>query len=199
MLAVEPKYEGLGIGRRLKELQREFLLERGVKLVSWTFDPLVARNAHLNYNRLGAVATEYVPNMYGTDTGSLLHSGLGTDRFVVDWMLDDDRVSDVLSGPSARLSSEIASAPIVNTEEFEGDVVPVERELPSDSAVRIEIPWDIEQIKAESTELGMRWRASTRYACLRYLERGYEVDGFYADSATKRCYYYLVLHPGEVG
>ena len=51
MLAVLPQFEGLGIGRRLKEFQRDLLLEKGITSVRWTFDPLVARNAHLNYNR----------------------------------------------------------------------------------------------------------------------------------------------------
>jgi predicted GNAT superfamily acetyltransferase len=197
MLAVEPKFEGLGIGRRLKELQRELLLERGIELVSWTFDPLVARNAHLNYNRLGVVATEYIPNMYGTDTGSLLHSGLGTDRFVVEWSLADSHVEEVLSGTPSHLESEITSAPIVNTEESGGNVLPVERDLPNAPVVRIEIPWDIEQIKVESMELGRQWRATTKRACLLYLERGYGVEGFYSEADTKRCFYYLVLRQGE--
>ena len=196
MLAVEPRFEGLGIGRRLKELQRELLLERGINLVSWTFDPLVARNAHLNYNRLGAVVTEYIPNMYGTDTGSLLHSGLGTDRFVVEWSLADSHVEDVLSGMPAGPNSNVTEAPIVNTEEVDGEVLPVERDLPDAPVVRIEIPWDIEQIKAEAMDLGRQWRATTRRACLSYLDRGYGVDGFYAETNTQRCFYYLILRQG---
>jgi predicted GNAT superfamily acetyltransferase len=196
MLAVEPKYEGLGIGRRLKELQRTFLLERGIGLVSWTFDPLVARNAHLNCNRLGAVITEYVPNMYGTDTGSLLHSGLGTDRFVVDWSLADERVEEMISGAQVSLSEAISESPIVNTDEVGGAVIPVEVDLPNAPLVRIEIPRDIEQIKVDSMDLGKQWRKSTRRACTWYLERGYGIDGFYADPENKRCFYYLAIRQG---
>jgi predicted GNAT superfamily acetyltransferase len=192
MLAVEPKFEGLGIGRRLKEMQREVLLQRGIGLVSWSFDPLVARNAHLNCNRLGAVIVDYVTNMYGTDTGSLLHSGLGTDRFVVDWNLDDRNVRVTLSGTKGSLDSSISASPIVNTEETAGSIEPVETDPPDVDLVRVEIPSDIEVIKAESMEIGKRWRASTRHACLWYLERGYEIDGFYSDAKTKRCFYYLV-------
>src|SRR5213080_165617 len=85
MLAVRPELRDHGIGRRLKEFQRDTLLERGVGLVYWTFDPLVARNAHLNFNRLGVRVLEYVIDMYGSDTDSALHRGLGTDRFIVAW------------------------------------------------------------------------------------------------------------------
>ena len=83
MLAVERAYRDHGLGRRLKECQRELLRELGVDTIYWTFDPLVARNAHLNLNRLGTTVREYVPDMYG-DTGSPLHT-FGTDRFVVAW------------------------------------------------------------------------------------------------------------------
>ena len=196
MLAVEPAFEGMGIGRQLKELQRDLMLARGIKLVSWTFDPLVARNAHLNFNKLGAVVTEYVQDMYGTDTGSLLHSGLGTDRFIVDWPLEEKRVEDTLAGRRANLDSRVTAAPIVNTDESGTEVVPVEVDLPDSSVVRIEIPRDIEQIKAESMDLGKRWRSGTRRAFQFYMARDYAVDGFYDDAHTGRCFYYLVRHQG---
>lgn len=197
MLAVEPEFEGMGIGRRLKELQRDMLLEGGITSVSWTFDPLVARNAHLNYNRLGAAVTEYVEDMYGTDTGSLLHSGLGTDRFVVEWSLDDRRVKEILAGRAVKLDPCITNAPIVNSVESGEEVVPVERgDLPEAPVLRIEIPKDIERIKTEALELGKRWRASSRRACRFYLDRGYSVTGFYEEAATGRCFYYLVSPKG---
>ncbi len=85
MLAVREDAQGIGIGRRLKQFQREALLAERVEVVYWTYDPLVARNAHFNLNRLGARVEEYVPNMYGEHTASKLHDGIGTDRFVVAW------------------------------------------------------------------------------------------------------------------
>ncbi len=196
MLAVEPRYEGMGVGRHLKQLQREVLLERGIGLISWTFDPLVARNAHLNCNRLGAVVTEYVPNMYGSNTGSIVHSGLGTDRLIVDWHLQSQQVEETLTGVQAATDPSIVSSPIVNTEEVGERIQPVEADLPEEPLVRLEIPRDIEAIKSESMELGRRWRSSTRRACLHYLERGYVIDGFYTDAETRRCFYYLVLRQG---
>lgn len=199
MLAVRPQFESLGIGRRLKELQRDLLLERGIESMRWTFDPLVARNAHLNYNRLGAVAIEYVPNMYGTDTGSILHSGLGTDRFVVEWSLVTPSVEKILAGTQPRLEAAISEAPVVNTEEADKVVRPVEIDLPENPVVRIEIPNDIEQIKATSMPLGKRWHNCTKRACLWYLERNYFVAGFYKESDTGRCFYHLVKTQGADG
>ena len=82
LLGVRDSARNLGVGRMLKEAQRAELARRGVERISWTFDPLVAKNAYLNLNRLGARVVAYVPNMYGTTT-SPLHYGIATDRLVV--------------------------------------------------------------------------------------------------------------------
>lgn len=104
MLAVRRDFRDRGLGRRLKEHQRELLLEEGVGTVYWTFDPLVARNAHFNLNRLGVRVEEYVPQMYG-ETGSRLHHGLGTDRFVVAWDLASYRPGDEAPGPDGEAAA----------------------------------------------------------------------------------------------
>jgi chorismate synthase len=92
MLAVDPSCRDQGIGRQLKAFQREAVVARGVTDMYWTYDPLVARNAHFNINRLGAEIVEYVTDMYGT-TGSALHGDVPTDRFVVRWRLTDARAA----------------------------------------------------------------------------------------------------------
>src|SRR5437667_12360654 len=97
MLAVRERARDAGLGIRLKLYQRELLLKNGVDTARWTFDPLVAKNAHINLNRLGAVVVEHVENMYG-ESNSTLHAGLGTDRFVVEWRLADKRVARVIAG-----------------------------------------------------------------------------------------------------
>src|SRR5262245_16112660 len=81
MLAVRPDARDHGIGSRLKKYQRDLMRARGVEWMYWTFDPLVARNAHRNFNGLGVRIQEYVIDMYA-DTGSELHA-FGTDRFIV--------------------------------------------------------------------------------------------------------------------
>ncbi len=87
MLAVAPSARDRGVGRALKAFQREAVVAMGITTMYWTYDPLVARNAHLNLNVLGAQVTEYVIDMYGA-SDSPLHAGVGTDRFIVRWCLD---------------------------------------------------------------------------------------------------------------
>jgi len=91
MLAVRKDHRNAGLGRRLKLMQREEALARGIELIEWTFDPLEIKNAHFNLNRLGAICRKYHPNLYGVTT-SPLHRGLATDRLLAEWHLDSGRV-----------------------------------------------------------------------------------------------------------
>ena len=97
MLGVLPEYNNLGIGRRLKLLQREDAVARGIELMEWTFDPLELKNAYFNMERLGAIVRRYVENQYGTTT-SHLHGGLPTDRCVAEWWMATERVRRVVAG-----------------------------------------------------------------------------------------------------
>jgi predicted GNAT superfamily acetyltransferase len=96
MTAVLENYRDRGIGRGLKLFQREDALQRGIKLVEWTFDPLETKNAYLNFMRLGAIARRYLPNCYGVTT-SPLHGGMPTDRLIAEWWLESPRVNNLLS------------------------------------------------------------------------------------------------------
>ena len=187
MLAVQTQMEGLGLGKRLKCYQRQALLENGIEVAFWTYDPLVARNAHLNLNKLGADVLRYVPDMYGESTGSELHSGLGTDRIVVRWELLSPQVKRAVSNKCDD-SNVRATGPIVNVDE---DGRPQLRDPLEDQIIQIEIPEDIELIKSLSMDLGRAWRDVTRRAFLRYLDRGYSVTSFYRDTETRRCFYVL--------
>lgn len=101
-LAVLPAWRNAGVGRRLKQAQREDAIERGIDRIEWTFDPLEIRNAHLNIARLGAVVRRYRPNFYGTSS-SPLQGGLPTDRIIAEWWLKSDRVERTLRGEAPRL------------------------------------------------------------------------------------------------
>ena len=102
MLAVDPAARDLGLGTRLKLYQREILLPSGVEEVRWTFDPLEARNAHLNFNHLGAEVAEYVEDMYEGEEGSELFEGIGTDRFILSWKIASERVARALADRRGR-------------------------------------------------------------------------------------------------
>lgn len=187
MLAVDPDARGHGLGRRLKLFQRDELLKRGVKRVFWTFDPMVARNAHLNINRLGATVVGFIPNMYGDTTGSPLHHG-PTDRFVLRWELDSQRVRWAVESEAGQGPSEaFHEAPVIRPPE--SGRMQTDSELPETDTVRIEIPCDLTETMPEALP---EWRALVRDAFLTYLRRGYAVQSFHRESsAAIRCSYFL--------
>lgn len=103
---VLPEYQGRGLGRIIKNHQREWALARDVGHITWTFDPLVARNAHFNLSVLGARVTEYLVDHYGPmDDG--VNRGDETDRIMVSWALasppaatpSEDRVATTVAIP----------------------------------------------------------------------------------------------------
>jgi predicted GNAT superfamily acetyltransferase len=96
MLAVRKDYRNAGLGRRLKLLQREDALARGIELIEWTFDPLEIKNAYLNIEKLGAIARRYNINQYGI-TSSPLQGGLPSDRLIAEWWLRSKRVETLLA------------------------------------------------------------------------------------------------------
>ena len=95
MLAVRESYRNYGLGQRMKLAQREEALQRGFKLMEWTFDPLEIKNAYLNIEKLGAITRRYSVNQYG-NSSSPLQGGLPTDRLVAEWWLASDRVKNLL-------------------------------------------------------------------------------------------------------
>jgi predicted GNAT superfamily acetyltransferase len=187
MLAVSPQARDRGLGTRLKLYQRELLLPLGVDVVEWTFDPLEARNAHLNLNRLGAEVAEYAVDMYEGEMGSELARGIGTDRFIVAWRIGDARVRALLdAGPAAERTADAAAfstAPLISPGGHQ------EAELPEAARVRVEVPADVQALKAEQPERAWQWRLLTRRAFRGYLARGYRVGAFWRDPADGRCFY----------
>jgi len=110
MLAVRKDHRNSGLGRRLKLLQREDAIARGIELIEWTFDPLEIKNAYLNIERLGAVARRYTINQYGI-TSSPLQGGLPSDRLIAEWWLKSKRFETLLAtekNPPFERHSEIA-------------------------------------------------------------------------------------------
>jgi predicted GNAT superfamily acetyltransferase len=96
MLAVRQEHRNSGLGRRLKLLQREDALARGIELIEWTFDPLEIKNSYLNIEKLGAISRRYNINQYGI-TSSPLQGGLPSDRLIAEWWLKSRRVETLLA------------------------------------------------------------------------------------------------------
>ena len=186
MLAVRPDVRGAGLGRRLKLFQRAQLLDRSVRRMEWTYDPLVARNANLNLNSLGAVPVEYVVNLYG-ETGSSLHAGLDTDRFIVEWRLDEAAPPEghaaagsvsVLAAGGLPPGTDAAPAGIGALPTIDVEWAAGERPLPDEPRMRVAVPADIDALKAADSSQARAWQRMLRLAFTHYLGRGYRVSGF---------------------
>lgn len=168
MLAVRPEAQGHGLGERLKAYQRDKCRTMGIETIYWTFDPLVARNAHLNLNTLGGRVDEYVVAMYGEATNSPLQGDMPTDRFVIAWPVDPAQGATALDALPHAL-------PLVV------DAMAGEGALVDAAAVGIRVPRNITRIAADDLATARRWRFATRRAFTHYLDRGFHVRGFVAD------------------
>jgi len=187
MLGVREDVRGMGVGRHLKEMQRAELARRGIARVLWTFDPLQARNAHLNFNRLGVRLVEYVENMYGI-TASPLHHGLATDRLVV--MLPTTPAAERPVTPNGAYTANGAT-PVLTPFPRPGDIT-VDLNDTSVPVVLIEIPADLQQVTSTTPEVAAAWRMATRASFQRALAHGYDVTGLRRDLTTDRAFYTLV-------
>lgn len=172
ILAVRGDAQGRGVGRALKQYQRDRCRAIGVERMLWTFDPFVARNAHLNLNILGARVAEFVPDMYGTATNSPMHGSLGTDRFIVEWLLTDS------APPAASGRTSFAGAVLVGGPP--NDAPDPSAPLPTATSVEVRVPRDYATILAGDVAYARAWRLSARRAFLHYIERGYSVTAFAA-------------------
>jgi predicted GNAT superfamily acetyltransferase len=180
MLGVLPEHRGSGLGERLKWAQRERVLEQGIELINWTFDPLQAVNANLNVNRLAAVVGKYRVNIYG-ESKSPLHGSLPTDRFEAEWFVSSERVTKALRGelPDWPAWEKLPRANPTETTRS-GFRVSAKPDLEIDEdALLSEIPASINKIMAEDMELALDWRLKTRELFRAYFERGYSVKGFH--------------------
>lgn len=181
MAGVVPEYRSRGLGRDLKLAQRERALEAGFDLIEWTFDPLQAANAHLNFAKLGVVAEEYAVNIYG-DSSSALHRGTPTDRLIVQWRIREGHVQRRIAQKSSLIvrAEEAAQAPVVNRTAMSGawrvnDAV----DLSIDARrVWVEIPIGFTEMQQQAPDLALEWRLKLRDVFQSYFGRGYRAVDF---------------------
>jgi predicted GNAT superfamily acetyltransferase len=158
MLAVRRDHRNSGLGRRLKLLQREDALARGIELIEWTFDPLEIKNAYLNIEKLGAITRRYNINQYGI-TSSPLQGGLPSDRLIAEWWLKSKRVETLLS---------------------------TGKNPPSQIEMKIEVPAQIYEWKAapETRAQARQLQERNRDEFLRAFGEGLAVLGYERDAAS---------------
>ncbi|HET6671199.1 MAG TPA: GNAT family N-acetyltransferase [Pyrinomonadaceae bacterium] len=189
MLAVRAKYRSTGLGYRLKLEQRTAALANGIEKITWTFDPLQAANAHLNFGKLGVIADRYKINYYG-ETSSALHR-TGTDRLWVTWLLRSDRVTQRLSAPGNRPSAADAEA-LPALIRVGPDGAPLSGVLNmKQNSLRIEIPNDINAMVNMEETRARRWREATRAQFTAALAAGFIVTDFFKATSIRPGFYLL--------
>ena len=202
-LGVHPDYRNAGLGFALKRAQWQMVRRQGINLITWTFDPLLSLNAHLNFTRLGVVCHTYLREVYG-EMRDELNIGLPSDRFQVDWWLNSHRVKRRLS---RRLRKPLdlahflsAGAEILNPTFLNPGGLPQASEevdlgrLQSSpkNLLLVEIPPDYQQLKKADRNLAFEWRLHTRDLFETLFRLGYLVIDFvYLSGSTPRSFYVL--------
>ncbi len=199
MLGVDPAYRGAGLGWRLKLEQRRLVMASGLSLIAWTFDPLQALNAHLNFAKLATVARQYHPDAY-PDSSSALHVGTPTDRLIVEWWLRSERVVERLDGlergmgrrPDEARKALDAAAPVNRVREGRAWIEPEGHDLSADAlTLAMTIPIGFTEMQQRDLPLARAWRAATREIFTALLGRSYEVVDFILDRPQGRGSYVL--------
>lgn len=196
MLGVTRGARGSGLGLRLKLAQRDRALSMGIDLIEWTYDPLQALNAHLNFARLGVVVEEYEENIYG-ESSSPLHRGSPTDRFVAEWKLTAPHVERRIAAGSLGVmrDASVASAPLVNPSKSGATwLAPGDANLSLDARrLLVEIPVGYAEMQQEDPPLAREWRMASRAIFQHYLSRGYRVVDFFLSREAGRGHYLLAM------
>ena len=197
---VLPEYQQHDIGYRLKMAQRDFALRIGIRLITWTYDPLESLNARFNIGKLGAVCRRYLPNFHGDMTG--INTGLPTDRFETEWWVAQDRVAarterkwrplqlDALLAGGALLINE------ATINEAGLAVPPLNYVSRPGNMMLVEIPANFQSLKRADMPLAQRWRMHTREVFESLFGSGFIVTDFvtHEDERGNPHSYYLLTH-----
>ena len=194
MLGVTSAARSANLGTRLKLAQRDATRAMGLDLIEWTYDPLQAMNAHLNFAKLGIVVEEYEENIYG-ESSSLLHRGSPTDRFVAEWHLNEPHVERRTAEKAGLLmrDASVVAAPVVNPSREAGEwLAPMAGRLDlEDRRVLVEIPVGFTEMQAQAPALALEWRMATRQIFQAYFARGYRAVDFFLSRESRRGQYLL--------
>lgn len=186
ILGVSPAIQGRNVGFALKEHQRAWCLSKGITTVTWTYDPLVSRNAYFNLTKLGAAVTAYYPSFYGQMNDGINGSD-DSDRVLIEWALGSPRAME------ASIGDGVATPDIAELHEVGAQIAlavgtddsPIETPVTSHT-ILVGIPRDIVEIRRRDAQLGARWRSASRSAL-----EGALNDGFVISALAKPGYYVL--------
>ncbi len=197
-MGVLPEWQSRGVGYALKVAQREAVLNQGVRLITWTYDPLESKNARLNIAKLGAVCNTYIRDYYGKLRDDL-NRGLATDRFQVDWWIASRRIETRLTRhrPPLQLRHYLdVGAPIINAVQWNDRGLPVCQDPAEPSTADrflVEIPADYQAIRRADNALAMAWRLHFRSICEAAFAFGYTVIDYVHEPGQHARSFYVML------
>jgi len=176
---VSPRLPGRHVGFALKLHQRAWALARDVSTISWTFDPLVCRNAYFNVVKLAATPAEYLPDFYGA-MDDLINAGDDSDRLLVHWALTADPVARASQGAgSGADASRLRAAGAAVALDIDADGLPAIRDTdPQATTVLVRVPLDIETVRRRHETVARRWRHAVRQVLGGLMSDGAMVTGF---------------------
>ncbi|PSN86498.1 hypothetical protein B9Q02_01965 [Candidatus Marsarchaeota G1 archaeon BE_D] len=183
MTGVSREYQSQGVGYLLKQKQRELSLKMGYELIAWTFDPLIARNAHFNMSKLGTITRTYLRNYYG-EMNDEINFGLDTDRVIAEWWSE----RSVESARKHALSDLEDCHYAIESTDSQGDCKSWSVD-PNAKKVLVQIPSDIVALKRVDLKAAQRWRLATREVFEEYFKAGYAALAFL--KLNGRLYYVL--------
>ena len=203
MAGVHPDYRNSGIGFALKRAQWQMVRHQDLDHITWTYDPLLSRNAYLNIARLGAVCSTYRRAEYG-EMRDGLNAGLPSDRFQVDWWLNTHRVQRRLGKrprPMLKLShlTRVGVRPLYTLVRDDNHLLrPPEHVPPLETQlIAAEVPTDFMALKAADFALARDWRFFTREFFETAFAKGYIATDFVYDPGHEEPCSLYVLTDGE--
>lgn len=194
ILGVTPRAQGRAIGFALKLHQRAWALERDIATVTWTFDPLVRRNAYFNLAKLGATITEYYEDFYGAMNDGI-NAGDESDRVLVEWDLASAEVADAAEGRRHEPSIDEVRAnggAVVLAAGTDGE--PVVESIEAAESLVLQLPEDIVAVRERDPRAAAVWRRGLRATLGAAVRQGYVADGM-----TRSGWYVLRKRPDEHG
>ncbi|MEU6324818.1 GNAT family N-acetyltransferase [Streptomyces sp. NPDC047009] len=171
---VRASAQGRSIGFALKLHQRAWALGRGIENITWTFDPLIRRNAYFNLVKLGARATEYLTDFYG-DMSDGINQGQHSDRLHLTWPLLAPHVIDLLDATPSRRPAQPDAAAHAEPRLVQGPNGGPEPHPTNAHAQLCWIPPDIEALRRKDPAGAAHWRLALRTALTGALAEGYDI------------------------
>ena len=164
---VLPSHAGQGVGSLIKNHQRDWVLAQGGNAITWTFDPLVSRNAHFNLNRLGARPERYLLDLYG-ELADDLNRGDPSDRLLVRW---------TLTASPPPVSGRSAAALVIDREGVPAVGITID-DLDPATPLTVAVPDDITALRRRDPATASLWRVAVREAVVPLFDRGWSITGF---------------------